>query len=260
VPVPIDRTQQHDLHGRRRGRRLRPAQCRLIDSLLPELALELPPEGRTLDPADLFARPFPELWLEIGFGAGEHLAWQALRQAASEGPAGFIGAEFFINGIAKLLRQIEGTAARERIRIYQGDARALMAALPEGSLDRVFILFPDPWPKARHHKRRLVRRSSLERLSALLKDSGELRLATDDRQYLDWMLEHLGRDEAFELVARGQGDWRRRPSDWPPTRYEEKALADGREPFYLRFRRRPRRGAAVVVRGDGEPLTEKGQS
>jgi tRNA (guanine-N7-)-methyltransferase len=137
------------------------------------LALELPPEGRTLDPANLFARPYPELWLEIGFGAGEHLAWQASRQEASEGPAGFIGAEFFINGIAKLLRQIEGTTARERIRIYQGDARALMAALPEGSLDRVFILFPDPWPKARHHKRRLVRRSSLERLSALLKDSGE---------------------------------------------------------------------------------------
>jgi len=220
------------------------------------LALELPPEGCTLDPASLFAPPLPELWLEVGFGAGEHLAWQALRQGSSDGPAGFIGAEFFVNGIAKLLSQIEGTTAQERIRIYQGDAKVLMTALPEGSLDRVFILFPDPWPKARHHKRRLVRRSSLERLATLLKDGGELRLATDDRQYLDWMLEHLVRNEAFEWLAHGPEDWRRRPPDWPPTRYEEKALAGGREPFYLRFRRRPRRGTAALVCGDADRRIE----
>lgn len=235
-----EQAKQDRLHGRRRGRPLRATQRRLVEALLPQLAIELPPEGQTLDPRKLFGRPLSQLWLEIGFGAGEHLAWQAARQSEHDGPAGIIGAEVYFNGIAKLLRRLEGTAALARMRIYQGDARALMAALPERSLDRVFILFPDPWPKTRHHKRRLVRRASLERLAALLKDGGELRLATDDRGYLDWMLERLLRQEDFEWMAAGPADWRRRPADWPATRYEEKALAAGRRPVYLRFRRRPR--------------------
>ncbi len=235
-----EQAKQDRLHGRRQGRPLRAAQRRRVETLLPRLAIDLPPEGQALDPRALFDRPLPQLWLEIGFGAGEHLAWQAARQSEHDGPAGLIGAEVYLNGIAKLLRRLDGTAALERIRIYQGDARALMAALPERSLDRVFILFPDPWPKTRHHKRRLVRRDSLERLAALLKDDGELRLATDDRGYLDWMLERLLRQEALEWMAAGPADWRHRPADWPATRYEEKALSAGRRSVYLRFRRRPR--------------------
>ena len=235
-----DHTKRDRLHGRRRGRPLRATQRHLVEGLLPRLAIDLPPEGRVLDPRALFDRPLPQLWLEIGFGAGEHLAWQALRQSERDGPAGIIGAEVYLNGIAKLLRGLEGTAALARTRIYQGDARALMAALPERSLDRVFILFPDPWPKTRHHKRRLIQHTSLARLAALLKDGGELRLATDDPGYLDWRLERLFRQEAFDWMASGPADWRYRPADWPATRYEEKALEAGRRPVYLRFRRRPR--------------------
>ena len=233
-------------YGRRRGRRLRPGLKALLEELLPRFAVVLPEGDGTLDPAALFdsppegcpvAAPRPEgIWLEIGFGAGEHLAWQAERHPG----AGFLGAECFVNGVAGLLREV-----RERglanVRIHHGDGRDLLDALPQGSLDRVFILFPDPWPKARHHKRRLIRDDTLDRLAEVMKDGVELRLATDDMDYLSWMLERLIRHPAFEWLARGPRDWRERPADWPPTRYEIKALDQGRRPIYLRFRRRRRR-------------------
>ena len=222
-------------YGRRKGRRLRPGLKALLDEILPKIAVSLPQDGGKLDPATLFDGRRAGFALEIGFGGGEHLAWQAERHPE----IGFLGAEYFVNGVAGLLRRI-GDRSLDNVRIYHGDARDLLDALPERSLDRAYILFPDPWPKARHHKRRIVQDQTLARIAAVLKDGVELRLATDDMDYLRWMLERLLRSPNFEWLARGPRDWRERPEDWPPTRYEGKAVGQGRRPVYLRFRRRPR--------------------
>jgi tRNA (guanine-N7-)-methyltransferase len=202
--------------------------------LLPRLAINLPPSGH-LDIAALFGNARPSIWLEIGFGGGEHLA-----QLAEQHPQiGFIGCEVFENGIVKLLAQIE-LRRLGNIRIFADDARLIMAALPPAAVDRVFILFPDPWPKRRQHKRRIMSRATLDTLEEIMIDDAELRLATDDADYLSWILEHITAHPAFEWLARRPGDWRERPPDWPPTRYEAKARAAGRSPAFLRMRRRPR--------------------
>ena len=198
--------------------------------------MAVPPPGR-LDPAALFSPPRRSIWLEIGFGGGEHLAAQAECHPAT----GLIGCEVFENGIVKLLSEIERRHL-DNVRIFADDARLLIAALPPASIDRVFILFPDPWPKARHRKRRIVGGETLDRLAEIMTDDAELRLATDESDYLSWMLERITGHPAFEWLARSRGDWRERPKDWPPTRYEEKARAAGRSPTFLRARRRPRVG------------------
>jgi tRNA (guanine-N7-)-methyltransferase len=220
------------IYGRRRGRPLRPGQQQLKQDLLPQLAIKLPEAG-VLDPAELFAEWPSAVWLEIGFGAGEHLAAQA--EAYPE--IGFIGAEVFENGVARLVGEITRRGLGN-IRVFPDDIRILLDALAPASLERVFILFPDPWPKTRHHKRRLVSTATLNRLAMLMRPGAELRLATDDRNYLAWMLEHATRHPAFEWLARRPLDWRERPADWPPTRYEEKARAVGRTSAFLRFARR----------------------
>ena len=189
----------------------------------------------------LFDAPVEAVWLEIGFGAGEHLAAQAEAHPA----VGFIGCEVFENGVAKLLAEIEQHQL-SNIRLFLDDARLLLAALSEASLARVFILFPDPWPKLRHHKRRIVSRTTLDALARVMIDGAELRLATDDRGYLAWMLEHTTRHPDFQWLARRPADWRNRPSDWPATRYEQKAIAAGRRPTFLCFRRRPRAAHPLV--------------
>lgn len=223
------------VYGRRQGRPLRPALAKLMQERLPQVGLTLPPEGRLADPAGLFPGRPNRLWLEIGFGGGEHLAWQA----AQHPEVGLIGAEVFLNGVATALRALE-EGGQTNVRLYSEDARDLLEALPEASLERIFILFPDPWPKKRHHARRIVQDETLARLALLLRDGGELRLATDDQDYLTWMLAHLDRRPEFLWTARRADDWRQRPADWPPTRYEQKALAQGRKPTYLVYRRRPR--------------------
>jgi tRNA (guanine-N7-)-methyltransferase len=222
------------LHGRRHGRKLRPGQRRLLDTLLPQLRFALPRE-LPLDPHRLFDRPVAAVWLEIGFGAGEHLAAQAARQPGH----GLIGCEVFENGVVRLLAEVERLGLAN-LRLLIDDARPLLGALAEASLERVFILFPDPWPKRRHHKRRLVATATLDALAHAMRDGAELRLATDDMDYLRWMLERATAHAAFEWLARRPQDWRERPPDWPATRYEQKALAAGRRPAFLRFRRRPR--------------------
>ncbi|HKX08742.1 MAG TPA: tRNA (guanosine(46)-N7)-methyltransferase TrmB [Stellaceae bacterium] len=222
------------LYGRRRGRRLRPGQRDLFASLLPELRIDLPEEGR-LDPQRLFPAPPAELWLEIGFGAGEHLA----EQAAAHPEVGLLGAEVFENGVVKLLAEVRRRDLGN-IRILVDDARLLLAALPDASLGRVFILFPDPWPKARHHKRRMVSPGTLDQLARTMKTGAELRLATDDIGYLRAMLELVPVHPAFTWEARGPADWLQRPADWPATRYEAKAVAAGRIPHFLRCTRKPR--------------------
>ena len=218
-------------YGRRRGRPLRAGQRERQATLLPCLSFALPENG-TFEPKSLFDRPPKEVWLEIGFGGGEHLAEQAERHPE----IGFIGCEVFENGVAKLLGEVERRRL-DNIRIHPDDARPLLAALAPRSIGRVFILFPDPWPKVRHHKRRLVAPETLDRLAEILRDGGELRLATDDPSYLAWMLEHATAHPAFTWTARRASDWRERPDDWPATRYEQKARKAGRLPFFLRFER-----------------------
>ena len=230
---------RRNTYGRRQGRPLRAARKALLDTALPGLELALPEEGGLrIDPAALFDRVPEKLFLEIGFGGGEHLAWQV----AQHPEAGFLAAEYFITGVASLLGQLPDGGADAPLRLYTGDARDLLEALPDGCLDRIFIIFPDPWPKRRHRKRRLIQRATLDLLARVLKDGGELRFATDDRGYLCWALERLTVHPAFAWQVAGPADWRHRTGDWPPTRYEEKALAAGRRPAYLRFRRRSRQG------------------
>jgi len=223
------------LYGRFKGRPLRASKKRALQALLPELTIPLPQGGARLDQSSLFGPELSEYWLEIGFGGGEHLAWQAAHQVELKSGVGLIGVEFYLNGIAAFLRQIEGTEAVNRVRLYQGDARDLLAVLPERSLERVFILFPDPWPKKRHHKRRLLQTAVLDRLAELMRSGAELRIATDDRDYLRWILGGLQSHSEFNWTAKEPSDWQDRPEDWPQTRYEQKALAAGRRGVFLRY-------------------------
>lgn len=223
------------LYGRRGGRALRPGRQALLRRLLPALDIVL--DDAPLEPHRLFAAPCREIWLEIGFGGGEHLAHQA--QTAPD--IGFIGCEPFVGGVASLLSRIEADGLAN-IRIFRDDARLLLARLADASIGRAFVLFPDPWPKARHHKRRIVAPGPLTDLARVLKDGAELRIATDDPGYKGWILEHVLAAGAFDWCARRPADWRIRPADWPETRYEAKARAAGRRPSFFRFRRRPRTG------------------
>lgn len=223
--------QKRILYGRRQGRPLRAAQQRLLAERLPAYEVDL---AAATNPSALFDPPRRRIWLEIGFGGGEHLA----AQAATHPEVGLIGCEPFVNGVAKLLRRVE-LGRIENIRIFADDARALLDALPDASVERCFILFPDPWPKTRHHRRRIVSPETLDALARILTDGGLLRLASDHRGYVRWILFHATRHDAFEWRARGASDWRTRPRDWPATRYEEKAAARGVDSVYLEFARRP---------------------
>ncbi len=174
------------------------------------------------------------MWLEIGFGGGEHLAWQAEQNRDT----GFIGCEPFLNGTAKLLSAIEDLRLAN-VRIHDGDARLLLESLADSSVDRVFLLYPDPWPKTRHHKRRFVNKWALDELHRIMTPGAELRVASDIADYVRWTLREVRRHGGFTWCAETPDDWRRRPDDWPQTRYEQKALAAGRTPSYLRFVRSP---------------------
>ena len=173
-----------------------------------------------------------ETWLEIGFGAGEHL----IAQAQAHPDIGFIGCEPFMNGVARLMSDIDARDVRN-VRVHADDARDLLDGLPAASITRCFILFPDPWPKSRHNNRRIVSPENLDSLARVLSDGAELRLASDHMEYIRWMLFHILRHGAFEWACRGPADWRSRPADASPTRYEEKALARGDSCVYLRFKR-----------------------
>ncbi len=212
--------------GRLRGRPLKPRQADLVATLLPRLAI---PEG-PLDPAALWpdAR---EIWLEIGFGGGEHLA----AQAAANPRVMLLGAEPFVNGMGSALRHITERGL-SNVRLRAGDARDLVAGLPDASLARVFLLFPDPWPKARHHKRRLLERRFAAELARVLAPGGVLRIATDWADYADQCLRVLNALVGLAWTAEDAEDWRRPPADHVTTRYETKALGDCR-PLFLEFRR-----------------------
>jgi tRNA (guanine-N7-)-methyltransferase len=214
--------------GRIRSRVIKPRQAALMTSLLPDVAV---PEG-PFDPRLLVAEA-SEVWLEIGFGGGEHMAAQAGRRP----DVLILGAEPFLNGVASALRHI-AEARLTNVRVHAGDARDLMAALPDACLDRLFILFPDPWPKLRHHKRRLIQPEFVAEAARLLKAGGRLRFATDWADYADEALAALRRSPSFVWLAEAASDWTSPPADHVTTRYEEKKLGDC-APIWLDFERRP---------------------
>ncbi len=212
-------------YGRIKSRPIKARQAGLMDSLLPKIALDMtgPVDPRTIKP------DAAEVWLEIGFGGGEHMA----AQAGKRPDVLILGAEPFVNGVASAVRHVDEQALAN-VRILHGDARELMLALPDGCLDRVFILFPDPWPKTRHHKRRIVQAETLEVLARLLKPGGGLRFATDVAGYADWALEQVLACGLYRWQAERADDWRTPPVDHVTTRYEEKRLGDC-EPVFFDF-------------------------
>ncbi len=218
--------------GRRRGRTLRAGKQTLLDSLLPKLAVSdwgiAADSNLSADSQSLIPN---HLWLEIGFGGGEHLA----HQAALYPHVGIIGCEPYINGIGDLLKKIDAHKL-SNIRIFTDDARLLLEKLPDKCLEKVFILYPDPWPKTRHHKRRLVSHETLDILARVMKPGAELRLATDHADYATWMLERLLSHPEFTWKANNCHDWKTPPDDWITTRYEQKRLAG--VPTYLSFQRK----------------------
>lgn len=210
--------------GRVKSRTIKPRQAALMDTLLPELRVPAEPFApRSLKP------DAAEVWLEIGFGGGEHLAEQAARRPDVLS----IGAEPFQNGVASALRHIDERSLAN-VRLHDGDARDLLARLPDASLDRLFILFPDPWPKARHHKRRLIQPDTAAELARVLKPGGRLRFASDWADYVDWTLERLIATPGLAWTAERAADWRTPPADHVTTRYEEKRLGDC-APVFLEF-------------------------
>ncbi|MFZ1989107.1 MAG: tRNA (guanosine(46)-N7)-methyltransferase TrmB [Alphaproteobacteria bacterium] len=245
------------LWGRRQSFKLSARQEQLFQSLLPRIQIILPDSSvpGSIDPVELFAHPSPgrsapalsppagrgkgegpsRVSLEIGFGGGEHLCAWAKRHPDE----GFIGAEHFINGLAKMLTHVDEEKLAN-IRLFAGDARRLVETLKDASLDRVFILFPDPWPKKRHHKRRYVQDDTLEEIARVLKDGGTLRIASDIPDYIEWTLEHVAKRAEFMRTRGSLENAHERPADWPPTRYEQKALREGRLPQYLDYRRAKR--------------------
>ena len=203
--------------GRIKARPIKPRQAALLDTLLPEVALDV---SGPLDLGSLRGER-DEVWLEIGFGGGEHLAGQAVLRP----DVLFLGAEPFLNGAASALRHIEERRIGN-VRLHVGDARDLLAVLPDGALQRLFILFPDPWPKARHHKRRLIQPEVVAELARVLRPGGRLRFTTDWADYADTALERLRAQPALRWNARRADDWRLAPPDHVPTRYQAKALGD----------------------------------
>jgi tRNA (guanine-N7-)-methyltransferase len=221
------------LYGRRRGHPLRPRQQRLLDETLPRLRLG---PAQAADPRAAFAMPVEAVWLEIGFGGGEH----TLAQRAAHPAVGLIASEVFENGLCSLLTRLveegeEATGALPpNLRLWPQDARHLLGLLPPASLDRLFLLFPDPWPKARHAKRRFVNPTLLPLVARALRPGGEWRIASDDPTYQGWVAEVMAGQDLFDVPPPAEA----RPAGWPPTRYEAKALREGRHPLYWSLTRR----------------------
>jgi tRNA (guanine-N7-)-methyltransferase len=217
--------------GRRKAKPLSARKERLIGELLPLIRVDLAKDAPCPLTA-LFPVSVKEVWLEIGFGSGEHLSWQAERHH----DIGLIGCEPFINGMGTLLGAIDERGIRS-IRVHDGDAREVLSWLPDRSIGRIFLLFPDPWPKRRQQKRRLLAAETVSAFARVLKPGGVLRFASDSGDYAAQALVITRQRGAFIWRAERAADWRERPVDWPETRYERKALSEGRKPIYLSFDR-----------------------
>jgi tRNA (guanine-N7-)-methyltransferase len=223
--------RQGSFFGRRKGHKLRAHQADLIENLLPHLALDISGEAPA-DITDLFGPTADDLRLEIGFGGGEHLVAEAQRFAGT----GFIGCEPYVNGMAKILAQIEAHNIGN-IRLFAGDAAELLAWLPPRSLSRIDLIHPDPWPKRRHWKRRFVQDANVGAMARVLKPSGEFCFVSDIDDYCAWTLAHLKRSPDFRWMAERADDWRKPWDSYTMTRYGGKAMREGRVASYLRFQR-----------------------
>lgn len=219
--------------GRRHGKRLRPKQDAALAALLDGALIDLG-EAAPADVRTLFPRSVENVRLEIGFGGGEHL----LNELARYPQTGFIGVEPFVNGMAKLASAVdEAGGAPSNLRIYNDDATELLDWLPEASISGIDLLYPDPWPKKKHWKRRFVNSVNLDRFARVLKPGGRFRFASDIDTYVDWTLLHCDAHPAFTWPAQSADDWREPYEGWPGTRYEAKAIREGRTPAYLTFLR-----------------------
>ena len=217
--------------GRRKGHRLRAHQTGLIENLLPQLALDTGGPA-PVEAGILFVPQAQDVRLEIGFGGGEHL----VAEAHNAPDAGFIGCEPYVNGMAKILAQIESRGVRN-IRLFAGDAADLLAWLPPRSLSRIDLIHPDPWPKRRHWKRRFVQDATTAAMARVLKPQGEFRFVSDIAEYTAWTLWHLARSPHFAWIAEPADDWRQPWPGYTITRYGQKATREGRPAAYLRFQR-----------------------
>jgi tRNA (guanine-N7-)-methyltransferase len=228
----LDRKPVERLYGRRRGHALRPRQERLLADALPRIAFPL---ASASAPALAFARPVREVWLEVGFGGGEH----AEAIAAANPEVGLIAAEVFENGVCSLLSRLfpEGEEATAPVpptlRLWPADARPLLSALPAAALGRLYLMFPDPWPKARHARRRFVHPATLDAVARVLAPGAEWRIASDDPTYQAWVAETFASQPWFAVESVAEA----RPEGWPPTRYEAKAIREGRKPRYWTLKR-----------------------
>ena len=229
------RRPRRNFYGRFKGKTLKPSQKAYLSEDLAAMSpgavdWDTNPARKSLDLGGLFGGK--SVWLEVGFGGGEHL----VHQAQNNPDIGIIGAEPYINGVAMLLGKVR-QAGVENLAVHPGDARDLFDVLPEASISRAFLLYPDPWPKKRHHRRRFVTPEHLEPLARALKRGSIFRVATDNSNYVCQTLEEVPR-AGFEWMAERPADWREPWDDWIPTRYEQKALHEGRTPHYLTFRRK----------------------
>ena len=227
--------------GRRKGKAIKPSREKLMDALLPRVQVSKPANG-LIDFQTLFGIKPTQMWLEIGFGGGEHLAYQARVNPT----VGIIGAEPFLNGVVSLLAHLNGSHQKpvqhtdlengrsDNVRIWPDDVRPIFPFCPNGCFDRIFVLYPDPWPKARHAERRFLNQTNLKSLYRLLADDGELRVATDVVPYADWALEQIQTSGLFYLA---NSDIHQPPPDWFSTRYEQKGLAAGRVLTYFIFKK-----------------------
>lgn len=231
-------------YGRRQGRKIRKAKTTLLEAFLPAVGInDQTPFNKEL----MFGKPVQDVYLEIGFGNGEHLAGQA----AKNQDIGFIGAEVFKNGVANLLTLITGIKEggnlpeeinilphlQDNIRVFSDDMRLLFSRIPDGFLSKVFVLFPDPWPKKRHANRRFINPENLSEIARTLQKGGILRVATDHRVYKSWALRQLMADDNFKWTATCGNDWKHEPSDWVQTKYQRKAIREGRKAIFLDFER-----------------------
>lgn len=242
--TPYDGFNRPKFYGRRKGRIIRKAKTTLLDAFLPQI--KITPET-VFDKQTLFGVPVKETALEIGFGDGQHLAGQAKNNPQN----GYIGAEVFQNGVANLLTLItgikEGTNLPEKInlekdrvdniRVFDDDIRLLFKQIPDSFLDKIFVLFPDPWPKKRHAHRRFINPDNLAEIARILRPGGILRIATDHKIYKGWALRQLAANPNFAWTAKCGNDWKKEPADWVKTKYQQKALREGRRPVFLDFAR-----------------------
>ncbi len=221
-----DPTTIRRLYGRRQGHKLRLGQAALVEELLPEIAV---PDSGPLDATLLFGAA-RMMELEIGFGGGEHLA----EQAAAHPKRGFIGCEPFLNGVVGALGHVDREELTN-VRLHMGDALEVLERLPDASLERVYLLHPDPWPKARHAKRRFMNHGPMDMIAAKLRPGGEFRFGTDHPVYCRWAMMVMGARADFTWTAESPDDFRIRPHDWPDSRYAAKARREGREIWYFRY-------------------------